>query len=76
MCTESTVAYCNLPQKQSGSRKLCSTATTLIDVVDNILVARDVEVDVGNLLVFLVFSRVFDTINTTLHLSFAFLWFP
>ncbi|CAK1582481.1 unnamed protein product [Parnassius mnemosyne] len=56
-----------LPKKQSGFRKSRSTATALMDVVDDILSAQDV--GEGTLLVLLDFSRAFDTINTTLLLS-------
>jgi hypothetical protein len=56
-----------LPSKQSGFRKSRSTATALLDVVDNILAAQDV--GQGSILVLLDFSRAFDTINTSLLLS-------
>lgn len=56
-----------LPKKQSGFRKSHSTATALLDVVDNVLAAQDV--DEGTILVLLDFSRAFDTIDTSLLLS-------
>lgn len=56
-----------LPQHQSGFRRGHSTATALIDVVDNLLAAQD-----GgkcSILVLLDFSRAFDSINIPLLLS-------
>ncbi|CAK1588448.1 unnamed protein product [Parnassius mnemosyne] len=56
-----------LPQKQSGFRNGHSTATALLDVVDEVLS----EADSGNgtILVLLDFSRGFDTINHDLLMS-------
>lgn len=56
-----------LPQAQSGFRKKRSTATALIDVVDNILAAQDR--GMGTILVLLDFSRAFDAINIPLLLA-------
>lgn len=56
-----------LPQVQSGFRKKHSTATALLDVVDNILAAQDR--GMGTVLVLLDFSRAFDSINIPLLLA-------
>lgn len=56
-----------LPHKQSGFRKGRSTATALLDVVDDILTGQDL--GEGSILVLLDYSRAFDTINTTVLLS-------
>lgn len=56
-----------LPMKQSGFRKGRSTSTALIDVVDDLLAARDA--GEGTILVLLDFSRAFDTIDNSLLLS-------
>uniref|UniRef100_A0A2A4IWQ4 Reverse transcriptase domain-containing protein n=1 Tax=Heliothis virescens TaxID=7102 RepID=A0A2A4IWQ4_HELVI len=56
-----------LPEFQSGFRKGRGTATALMDVVGNILEARDR--GEGSILVLLDFSRAFDAINTNLLLS-------
>lgn len=56
-----------LPLAQSGFRRGHSTATALLDVVGNILEARDK--GMGTMLVLLDFSRAFDSINTSLLLS-------
>ncbi|PZC74075.1 hypothetical protein B5X24_HaOG208392 [Helicoverpa armigera] len=56
-----------LPEFQSGFRKGRGTATALLDVVGNILEARDR--GEGSILVLLDFSRAFDAINTNLLLS-------
>lgn len=56
-----------LPELQSGFRKGRSTVTALLDVVDNILQARDV--GESTILVLLDFSRAFDCINVSLLLS-------
>lgn len=56
-----------LPAKQSGFRAGRSTATALLDVVDDILAAQDA--GKGTVLVLLDFSRAFDTINPSLLLS-------
>lgn len=56
-----------LPLLQSGFRKHHSTTTALLDVVDNVLCSNDL--GEGTILVFLDFSRAFDTINRTLFLS-------
>jgi hypothetical protein len=56
-----------LPEKQSGFRKCRSTATALIDVVDDILAAQnDGE---GTILALLDYSRAFDTINPIILLA-------
>jgi hypothetical protein len=59
--------YNILPELQSGFRKGRSTVTALLDVVDNILQARDV--GKSTILVLLDFSRAFDCINVPLLLS-------
>jgi hypothetical protein len=56
-----------LPPKQSGFRKKRSTATALLDVIDDILAAGNE--GYATILVLLDYSRAFDTINTTLLLS-------
>lgn len=56
-----------LPPTQSGFRKKRSTATALLDVVDNMLLAQDQ--GMGTILVLLDFSRAFDAINIPLLLS-------
>lgn len=56
-----------LPVLQSGFRKTRSTATALLDVVDNILSAQDM--GMGTIMALLDFSRAFDAINTKLLLS-------
>lgn len=56
-----------LPATQSGFRKSRSTATALLDVVDNVLAAQDH--GMGTILVLLDFSRAFDAINVSLLLS-------
>lgn len=56
-----------LPLAQSGFRRGHSTTTALLDVVGNILEARDR--GMGTLLVLLDFSRAFDSINTSLLLA-------
>lgn len=56
-----------LPQVQSGFRKKHSTATALLDVVDNILAAQDK--GMGTILVLLDFTRAFDSINIPLLLA-------
>lgn len=56
-----------MPTKQSGFRKKRSTATALLDVIDDILAAQND--GCASILVLLDFSRAFDTINTTLLLS-------
>ncbi|CAG4966906.1 unnamed protein product [Colias eurytheme] len=63
--------YCELnnilPEFQSGFRKLRSTCTALIDVVDNLLSARDY--GQPSILTLLDFSRAFDSINFSLLIS-------
>lgn len=63
--------YCErnniLPSLQSGFRKQRSTATALLDVVDNILSCQDE--GRGTLLALLDFSRAFDSINVAVMLS-------
>lgn len=56
-----------LPRKQSGFRKGRSTATALLDVIDDLLAGRDV--GEGAILVLLDYSRAFDTINISLLLA-------
>lgn len=56
-----------LPSKQSGFRAGRSTATALLDIIDDILAGEDV--GEGSILVLLDFSRAFDTINHNLLLS-------
>jgi hypothetical protein len=56
-----------LPIKQSGFQPNHSTATAMLDVVDDILTGQDA--GMGSILVFLDFSRAFDTINHDLLLS-------
>ncbi|RVE51257.1 hypothetical protein evm_004061 [Chilo suppressalis] len=56
-----------LPKRQSGFRTGLSTATALLDVVDDILAGQDA--DKGTMLVLLDFSRAFDTIDTDLLLA-------
>ncbi|KAG7300469.1 hypothetical protein JYU34_016097 [Plutella xylostella] len=50
-----------LPSVQSGFRKLHSTSTALLDVVDNIIASQDK--GKGTILTLLDFSRAFDTIS-------------
>lgn len=63
--------YCEtqyiLPLYQSGFRKRHSTATALLDVVDNILTSQDS--GSGTMLALLDFSRAFDSINFSLMLA-------
>lgn len=65
------IRYCEenriLPTRQSGFRKNHSTSTALMDVVDNILHARDD--GSGSILALLDFSRAFDCINISILLS-------
>lgn len=56
-----------LPHKQSGFRAGRSTATALLDVIDDILCGQDM--GEGTILVLLDFSRAFDCINIDLLLS-------
>lgn len=56
-----------LPVRQSGFRKGHSTASALLDVVDEILTSQDE--GKGTILALLDFTRAFDSINTTILLS-------
>jgi hypothetical protein len=56
-----------LPLKQSGFRIGRSTATALLDVVDDILEGR--EVGEASILVLLDYSRAFDTVNSSLLMA-------
>lgn len=56
-----------LPQHQSGFRRGHSTATALLDVVDNLLAAQDD--GMCSVMVLLDFSRAFDALNIPLLLS-------
>lgn len=56
-----------LPKKQSGFRAGRSTATALLDVIDDILAGQDV--GEGAILVLLDYSRAFDTINISLLIA-------
>lgn len=65
------VCYCEsnhiFPDLQSGFRKNRSTATALLDVVDNLL--SSIDKGKGSILTLLDFSRAFDSINFNVLLS-------
>jgi hypothetical protein len=56
-----------LPSRQSGFRSGHSTATLLLDIIDDVLNAQDS--GAGTVLVLLDYSRAFDCINTELLIS-------
>lgn len=56
-----------LPQSQSGFRKGFSTTSSLINLLDNVIKARDS--DLNTALILLDFSKAFDTINHSMLLA-------